>query len=446
MSTRSLFLSVTLALWACTSSTTEPPQPAACAGVAVDDGNACTVDACNPSTGAVTHSPADGLCPGGQVCSATAGCQPSASGCAALQPVVGTALRLQPVVTSGLSQPVHAAAPRGDAARLFVVEQPGRIRVVKNGALLPAPYLDLTGLVLFGGERGLLSVAFHPSFAANGRLYVYFNDATGDIRIVEYTVPDPTADTAGAAVAADVKTVGHRRFTNHNGGQLAFGPDGYLYAGTGDGGGGGDPDGNGQNTASLLGKLLRIDVRSPATPVSGNPFGNEVYHYGLRNPWRFSFDRLSGDLYIGDVGQDLWEEIDFQAAAVPGQAPAPGTNWGWNAMEGTHCYSPATGCDTAGKVLPITEYPHSEGVSVTGGFVYRGPVMPDLAGTYFYGDFGSGFVKALRVLNGQKVSEVDVTATLGGPLGQLSSFGEDGCGELYVVQLSGRVSKIVPGP
>jgi glucose/arabinose dehydrogenase len=425
--------------------------------VAVDDGVACTADACNPATGAVTHLPQDAACPSGQTCSATLGCQAPASGCGALQPVAGAAIRLQALVASGLSSPVHAAAPRGDATRVFVVEQPGRVRLVKGGVLQTAPWLDVSAQVAFGGERGLLSVAFHPAFATNGRVYLYFTGngtghpdagAAGDIRIVELTVPDPAADAAGPLASLSLRnllTVPHPSFANHNGGQLAFGPDGRLYAGTGDGGSGGDPNGNGQNTASLLGKLLRLDVDTPATPVPGNLLG-AVYHYGLRNPWRFSFDRLTGDLYIGDVGQSAREEIDFQAAAAPGQPPASGTNWGWNVMEGFLCFSPATGCDQAGKTLPLLDYPRSVGVTVTGGFVYRGPVMPDLGGTYFYADSGTGFVKTLRVAGGQPTAQADVTGALGGPLPGLVSFGEDGCGELLVVGIGGSVSRIVPGP
>jgi len=429
------------------------------APIPVDDGVACTTDACNPATGAITHAPQDAACPSGQTCSVTLGCQAPAAGCGALQPVAGSAIRLQPLA-SGLSSPVHAAAPPGDAARVFVVEQPGRVRLVKGGALLANPWLDVSAQVAFGGERGLLSVAFHPAFASNGRAYLYFTGngtghpdagAAGDIRIVEITVPDPSADQAGAgATLRNLLTVPHPGFGNHNGGQLAFGPDGRLYAGTGDGGGGGDPGGNGQDTASLLGKLLRIDADNPATPVPGNPFDSPVYHYGLRNPWRFSFDRATGDLWIGDVGQSAREEIDYQAAAAPGQPPPPRTNWGWNVMEGFLCFSPSTGCDQAGKTLPLLDYPRSVGVTVTGGFVYRGPVMPDLTGTYFYADSGTGFVKTLRVAGGLPTAEQDVTAALSGSLSGtlpgLVSFGEDGCGELLVVRIGGSVSRIVPGP
>jgi glucose/arabinose dehydrogenase len=293
-------------------------------------------------------------------------------------------------------------------------------------------------------------MAFHPAFATNGKLYVYYTAQTsGEIRVSEFTASSAQADTADAGTEANLITIGHASAANHNGGQLQFGPDGSLYAGVGDGGGGGDPLGSGQSTTSLLGKLLRLDVAHPATPVAGNPFGSAIYDYGLRNPWRFSFDRRTGDLYIGDVGQDLWEEIDFKAAPAAGQSPPAGTNWGWNLMEGTHCYAaPACDAATQGLALPVIEYGHAVGQSVTGGYVYRGPVMPDLAatGTYFYADFGSGFVRTMRMVGGVATAAQDVTGQLGLSPGNVSSFGEDGCGELYVVSYGGAVHKLVPGP
>ncbi len=235
--------------------------------------------------------------------------------------------------------------------------------------------------------------------------------------------------------------IDHSRFANHNGGGLAFGSDGLLYSG--DGGGSGDPSNNGQSTATLLGKLLRIDPDAPATPAPGNPFGNAVYQYGLRNPWRFSFDRATGDLYIADVGQDRWEEVDFAAAAQGGRPPPAGTNWGWDVMEGLHCFSGAGACATG--TPPVLEYTHDEGFSITGGFVYRGIALPDLAatGTYFYADFGSGFVRTFRMANGAATAQQDVTSRFPGA-GNISSFGEDACGELYVVSYSGAILKLVP--
>ncbi len=444
---------VALALLGACSSTRKPANGDLCAGVLYDDGIACTVDACDPATGVVSHAPDDAACPAPQVCSPSAGCRLPVATCANLVPVSGTAFKLRTVVASGLTEPVHLAAPAGDAERLFAVEQAGRIRVVRGGQLLAAPYLDLTDRVLAGGERGLLSVAFHPDFATSGKLYVYYTARAaagvgdGDVRISEFTAPSPQADSADPATEVPLLTIGHGTYANHNGGLVLFGPDGYLYAGVGDGGGGGDPLGSGQDTGALLGKLLRIDVSNPGTPVPGNPFASAVYDYGLRNPWRFSFDRVTGDLYIADVGQGSWEEIDFKAASAPGQAPPAGTNWGWNVMEGMHCYGAAT-CNTAGLALPIAEYDHGEGLAITGGHVYRGGVMPDLAatGTYFYADFYSGFVRTFRVVGGAATSPEDVTAQLGVAVGNVSSFGEDGCGELYVVSYGGAIHELVPGP
>jgi glucose/arabinose dehydrogenase len=410
----------------------------------VDDGVACTVDACDPATGIVMHLPDHGACPEGQGCSAVGGCSAAAFTCDALRRAAGTAFTFR-IVAEGLVGPVHVAAPEGDAARLFVVEQRGLVRVVRAGQVLEPPFLDVTAKVAAGGERGLFSIVFHPQFETNGKVYVAYTDRDGDVRVSEFVAPDPRGDVADPGSERNLLTIEHSTFENHNGGSLAFGPDGLLYAGVGDGGGGGDPSGNAQDTSSLLGKLLRIDVASPAAPAPGNPFGNAVYHYGLRNPWRFSFDRRTGDLYLGDAGQDRWEEIDFQEAAAPGQPPAPGTNWGWNRMEGNHCFAPATGCTTAGLRLPVVEYPHPQGVAAIGGLVYRGVVMPDLAetGTYFYGDL-TGFVRTFRMVEGAATAQADVTAALGGPLPGLTSFGEDGCGELHVVAFDGKVRRLVP--
>ncbi len=411
----------------------------------VDDGVACTVDACNGATGLITHSPSSGLCGAGQLCSATAGCQ-DAPQCAALPRTAGTAVKLQPVVSQGLDAPVHVASPPGDAGRLFVVEQSGRVRLVVNGELRATPYLDITGRVAFGGERGLLSIAFHPSFAANGRFYVNYTDGEGDVRISEFRAADPAAEAADPASEIILAEIPHREHDNHNGGMVAFGPDGYLYASVGDGGGSGNPLRTAQDPASLLGKLLRFDVESPSTPVPGNPNGNAVYDRGLRNPWRFSFDRQTGDLFIGDVGQGDREEIDFKAAAAPGQAPPPGTDWGWSVKEGTLCFPETATCDSSGLTDPVLDYGRAEGLVVIGGHVYRGVSLPDLAatGTYFYADSGSGFVRTFRVVNGQAVDQQDLTTQLRVPVPV--SFGEDGCGELYLVDLLGTVSKIVAGP
>jgi len=371
---------------------------------------------------------------------------PAPSACDARPRAAGTAIRLEPLAFGAFESPlVDLAAPPGDARRLFLVEQAGRIWLAVDGQRLPTPYLDLTDRVAFGGERGLLSLAFHPGFAANGKLYVNYTSSAGngDVRISELAAPDPAGTSADPASERVLLGVEHSTYSNHNGGRVAFGPDGYLYASVGDGGGGGDPLGSGQDTTSLLGKLLRIDPANPATAVPGNPFGTAVYHWGLRNAWRFSFDRLTGDLYIGDVGQNAWEELDFLPAEGPGLSPPAGTNWGWSVMEGTHCYAAAT-CDRTGLELPVVEYGHGEGCSVTGGFVYRGVAMPDLAGsgTYFYADFCGGWVRSVQIAGGVAVNPQQPFSGLG----NVYSFGEDGCGELHVLASNGAVSKIVPAP
>jgi hypothetical protein len=346
--------------------------------------------------------------------------------------------------------PVFLESPPADSQRLFVVEQAGRIRVVRRDTILPRAFLDLRGKIAAGGERGLLSLAFHPQYATNGRFYVYFTDSQGDIRIVRYTVSATDPDSADETTADTVLKVAHPVNDNHNGGQLQFGPDGMLYAGLGDGGGGGDPDGNGQDKHALLGKLLRLDVNGAsgyAIPT-GNPglsdtsFAPEIWSYGLRNPWRFSFDRGTGDLYIADVGQGAWEEVNVSPVAV--QA-GRGANFGWNTMEGQHCYPPATQCTTTGLVLPILEYPHAGGsCSITGGYVYRGSRIADLPGHYFYADFCTGFVGSFRY-TGSATSPLDWSPLLS-PGPQISSFGQDAAGQLYILQLTGAVNRIVPSP
>ena len=365
--------------------------------------------------------------------------------CVAATPVAGTAIQLQSVAT-GLADPVYVTAPTGDT-RLFIVEKPGRIRLVKDGQLLAASYLDINDRVNDGGqEQGLLSVAFHPDFVNNGKLYVYYTDIGGDIQISEFTTADSNGDTADATTEKKLLFIEHTENDNHNGGLLKFGPDGFLYAGVGDGGAANDPFDSGQDTANLLGKLLRLDSATGG-PAPGNPFNNEVYDFGLRNPWRYSFDRETGDLYIGDVGQNQFEEVDFKTAATP-----PGTNWGWSDMEGNgNCINNANCNDPALNItLPITEYQHTNdpegdnGCSITGGYVYRGDTMPDLAGTYFFADVCASFVKSLKVVNGVATNEQDVTAQFGGAQA-IVSFGEDGCGETYVVEFGGTVSKMVPG-
>ncbi len=295
------------------------------------------------------------------------------------------ALTLQEVA-SGLAFPVFLTAPANDA-RLFIVERSGRIRIMQGGTLLSTPFLDISALTTTDGERGLLSMAFDPAYAANGRFYVYYTDTAGNIAIARYQVSASNANIADPA-ATVLLTIPHPNFSNHNGGLLAFGPDGMLYLGTGDGGGTGDPAGNAQNLGSLLGKLLRIDVRSqPYAIPSDNPFANqagrrgEIWASGLRNPWRFAFDRTDGTLYIADVGEAQREEIDVVASSSGGQ------DYGWNRIEGSACFGAPT-CSTQGTTLPQLEYSHDAngGCAVVGGYVYRGNAMPALRGRYLYSD------------------------------------------------------------
>jgi len=348
-------------------------------------------------------------------------------------------------VVGGLSQPVGLVTAPGDSTRLFIIEKTGTIRILSAGTLRPRPFLDVSGRVSNGSEQGLLGLAFHPSYATNGRFYINYTDVNGDTRVVEFLVsgnPDSASASERPILSVD------QPFANHNGGQLVFGPDGKLYIGLGDGGSGGDPQGNGQNLGTLLGKILRIDVDAgmPYAVPGDNPFAGragargEIWSYGWRNPWRFSFDPETGALWIGDVGQDSWEEIDYEPSAQPGR------NYGWNRMEGKHCFPPGSGCDPTGLTPPVTEYAHQSGCSVTGGFVYRGTALPELRGTYFYGDYCTGLVRSLRIVNGVATEERDWTgalrATGGGPMQGLSSFGVDAAGELYFIRLSGDVYRL----
>jgi len=348
------------------------------------------------------------------------------------------------LVTGALSAPLFVTAPPGDTSRLFVVEQGGRIRVLVHDTLLPGPFLDVSGHIRAGGEQGLLSLAFHPAFAQNGRFFVYFTDPDSNTRVVRYQVsadPNVADSTSGDTILAVPQP-----FANHNGGLLVFGPDGKLYVGLGDGGSGGDPFGNGQRLGTVLGKILRLDVDLPAPYVpADNPFvgtagaRDEIWLYGLRNPWRFSFDRTTGDLYIGDVGQNTWEEVDvLTSRGSPG-----GQNLGWNVMEGNHCYAPPS-CNRAGLVPPVTEYGHAEGCAITGGYVARGGRVPALEGLYLYGDYCGGWVRSFRYAGGQATESRDwpSLAVTGG----LSSFGEDPKGDLYITSLSGSLYRIVAHP
>ena len=348
-------------------------------------------------------------------------------------------LKLQEVA-SGLTNPVYVTSPPGDS-RLFIVEQPGRIRILDNGQLLATPFLDIASRVSSGGERGMLSVAFHPQYATNGFFYVYFTGTGGEIRIERFTRTN--ASQANAASAKVILTVAHPR-SNHNGGLATFGPDGMLYLGLGDGGGGGDPDLNGQNQTTLLGKLLRIDVNSgdPYAIPAGNPFvgqsnaRQEIWAMGLRNPWRYAFDQATGRLYLADVGQDAIEEVNVVTAT------RAGVNYGWKVLEGSSCYN-AAACSKSGFEIPVLEYNHSNNqCSVTGGFVYRGSAMPEITGVYFYADYCAGWVKSFTYSNGAATDQRDWNL---GNVGSVTSFGVDAAGELYLTSSNGRVYKFVKG-
>jgi glucose/arabinose dehydrogenase len=362
-------------------------------------------------------------------------------------PPATLAVRLREVA-SGLASPVFLTSPPGDQERTFVVEQGGRIRIIRNDALVSAPFLDISSRVQNGGEQGLLGLAFHPGYAANGRFVVYYTNTSGDIRIASYRVT-ANPDVADPASEQILLAVPHPSNSNHNGGMVAFGPDGLLYAGIGDGGGGGEPNGNGQNRTVLLGKIVRLDVSAggQASVPSGNPFVGqagmrpEIWSYGLRNPWRFSFDRLTGDLYIGDVGQNEREEIN---ASTDVSQFGRGLNYGWKIMEGNSCFSPSSGCNRSGLTLPVLDYTHSDGCSVTGGYVYQGSLVSGLQGQYLYADYCQGWVRSFR-LSGDRAIQPLEWPTLR-PGGQITSFGEDDRGELYILTGSGKVFRIEPAP
>ncbi|MDT3682472.1 MAG: PQQ-dependent sugar dehydrogenase [Truepera sp.] len=349
------------------------------------------------------------------------------------------AQRLVPVA-DGLKQPV-SITNAGDS-RLFVVQQGGMVRIVKDGALLKDPFLDISDRTKSGGERGLLGLAFPPDYATSGHFYVYYTGTRGESTLSRFTVTPGNPDRADPT-SEEILLTQEQPYSNHNGGQLAFGPDGYLYLGLGDGGSGGDPQGNGQNLGVLLGKLLRLDVsgdKGYKVPPS-NPFvatagaRSEIWAYGLRNPWRFSFDRETGDLYIADVGQNAYEEVDFQPADSKG-----GENYGWNIMEASHCFGAST-CDQTGLTLPILEYPHGPqwGTSISGGYLYRGEAVPALVGRYVFADFTSGRVWSAGPEDGWELKPLFETGF------NVSTFGEDAAGELYVADYtSGLIYRVGP--
>jgi hypothetical protein len=340
--------------------------------------------------------------------------------------------------------PVYVTAPPGDTHRLFVTERAGTVRVMKDGAKLPTPFLDISDRVSTEGERGLFSIAFAPDYETSGRLYLYYTDPGGDIRIDEMRRSALSADRADAATRRNLLVQEHSEHSNHNGGQLQFGPDGLLYAGLGDGGSGNDPDNNAQSLGTLLGKLIRIDPRAaagrPYTVPSDNPFVGrsgarpEIYAYGLRNPWRFSFDRLTGALTIGDVGQNAVEEVDFTARGA-----GKGANFGWRVYEGSVPNFPTE--SAPGHVRPVLERLHSEGVcSITGGYVVRDRALGPLYGRYLHGDLCEPRIHA-AVLASDGASDEGPT---GLSVDTLVSFGEDACARVYTAAIGGQVSRIAP--
>lgn len=373
---------------------------------------------------------------------------------AALAPVTASAavvpsrihLGLTPIV-SGLSSPLLATSAGDGSGRLFVVEKTGKVRIVKGGKLVSAPFIDLSQSVSKGEEQGLLGLAFHPSYKTNGKLYLSYTDLNGTSVIREYRVSVSDPDRVDGSSGRTLLRV-KQPYDNHNGGNIAFGPDGYLYIGFGDGGNRGDPGNRAQSLNTLLGKLLRIDVDKrtgslpygipPSNPYVGRSGLDQIWAYGLRNPWRWSFDRATGDLWVGDVGQSAWEEVD-RALAVHGQNAGRGLNFGWRAMEGTHCYQPSSGCVRTGKTLPLTEYGHTDGrCSITGGYVYRGQAYPDLVGAYVYADYCSGEIWYLdrgAARGTAAVRALDMS-------GRITSFGEDQAGELYLTDAAGTVFRI----
>ncbi len=341
-------------------------------------------------------------------------------------------------IASGLTRPLYLTHAGDGSGRLFILEQPGRIRLIENGQLLGTPFLDIESIVgSTANEQGLLSLAFHPAYATNGQFFVYYTNLGGDVIIARYTVSDDAnlADPASSEILITIE----QPFGNHNGGQLAFGDDGYLYIGVGDGGSANDPMNNAQSLNTLLGKILRIDVNqgTPYGVPENNPFVSttgarpEIWSYGWRNPWRFSFDPITNDMFIADVGQNQYEEVHVEFAEAPS-----GQNYGWRLMEGLHCFNP-TDCNPAdlNVDLPIIEYNHSQGCSITGGYVYRGQQFADWAGVYFYGDYCSGRVWGTRPAEDGSWPAVELTKTSY----RISSFGEDEAGELYVIDHSGNV-------
>ncbi|TGK00498.1 sugar dehydrogenase [Leptospira selangorensis] len=347
-------------------------------------------------------------------------------------------------IASGFNAPLFLVSPSGDTSRIFVLEQGGKVRLIKDGTLLTSPFLDLGSegldLILFSGERGLLGLTFHPNYNSNGRFWVnYTRKSDGATVVAEYARSSSDPNLANSGSGSVLFTV-NQPFTNHNGGMLAFDTGGYLLVGMGDGGGSGDPNNEAQNLESSLGKILRIDIDNYPTPAPGNrpATGLEnphIWDWGLRNPWRFSLDRGTGDLYIADVGQNDYEELNIELANTGIK------NYGWRLTEGNHCYNPSVGCNTSGISFPKLEYSHFVGSSITGGYVYRGSNFPELNGRYFYGDFITGKIWSI-LWDGTKVNGLIEHTSEMGFSSNVSSFGEDANGEIYVVDYNGKIFRI----
>jgi cysteine-rich repeat protein len=401
----------------------------------------------------------DGANVDGDGCSATCQLEDASALCAGVPATSGTDIDAV-LVSDQFNEPTHAVAPPLDPARLFVVERSGLIRILNldDNSIEPVDFLDIEDIVDPAGEGGLLSMAFDPDYDTNRRFFVYYTNNSGDIVIARYQTDSMNAGIADESTAHILLTVPHPFNSNHNGGQLAFGADGYLYAGTGDGGGGDDPNENAQNDASLLGKMLRIDIDVDVPPYYAVPADNPfvmslagdfrlIWAKGLRNPWRFSFDLATGDQIIGDVGQGTREEIDFESASSPG-----GTNWGWDIFEGTTCHEPvppAMSCPMppTGFTFPIFEYNHGVGCSITGGFVYRGCAMPDMESQYFYSDYCAGFIRTVEISGGTAINPTDRTADVesaGASISNVVSFGQDARGEIYIINQGGQLYRIEP--
>jgi glucose/arabinose dehydrogenase len=345
-------------------------------------------------------------------------------------------------IFDGLDSPVGYIDANDGSGRFFIVEQSGRVLISAGGDLLETPFLDINTMVSTSSEQGLLSIALDPGFADNGRVFVSYTDTDGDSQIVRYTVSESDANRLDFDSATTILRL-DQPYQNHNGGNILFGPDGLLYIGFGDGGSQGDPDNRAQDPGILFAKILRIDVSGDQEPYGipvDNPFVDdasftpETFAWGFRNPWRFSFDRDTGDLWIGDVGQSTIEEIDLIPAGTSGQ------NFGWSIMEGNECYD-TEGCDDDGLTAPVGQYTHDYGCSVTGGFVYRGSIIPDLVGTYLFADYCTGYLWGLIANGDGSYSATDLLETGYSP----SSFAQDASGELYLLDLSGGIYRIVAG-